>query len=336
MYCPNCGKEITNNPNYCSYCGFHLNSENNSEYQQEDDRSSEDILSSCDTPNQDLCIGFDSDDEYDEFYGCGDDVFQTDETADQEKCESTTIGLKYKSNLIAGILAFYFGYFGIHNFYLRRFKPALFRLICGTLAIVMFYATQIAKIQNDISSQFILVVLLILMYTSFILGGINLVLWAVDFIFIWARAKSMKSPDAPMKYNSRDNIVFALLIVLSICSGLIFGIHEKSVEKQNNETFFITSRVTLDQYPDMTLSVFVESLIYDPKWTIVDSNTINVSGDISYWGEKAKLEIGFKINPDKTASVYAIEINGQPQTGLTKDIIIEYMYNIATAARIRY
>lgn len=331
MFCPNCGKELIKPVNFCPHCGFNINDENKSIERNEAPQKELDpyVLSR----QQDKYSG--TIEEDDEFYGCGEMQEKPKNNESNPSSTSDTDTVRYKTNLIAGLLAFILGYYGIHNFYLRRFKSAVIQLLFGSSASVMFYLTQVEKIQYSIPSNFGLKLLLLLTYASLICGGINIIWWIIDFLSICLRSKSMKSPDRPMSYHSYDKVVFSILILLAICSGIFAGVYQGIIEKQNQEALAIVKDITLEQYPDIPLPVLVGSLVSSSKWKQINNDTINVSGKISYWGTPATVEIGFIINGDNTASVYAIEINGTPQTYIQRQLFLERMYDLAKTNRIQ-
>lgn len=331
MFCPNCGKELIKPVNFCPRCGFKINDDNKNEGRNEANQKELDPYSLSRT--QDKYSGtIEEDDDDDEFYGCGE--IQKKPKNNESKTCLTSDTDRYKNNLIAGLLAFILGYYGIHNFYLRRFKSAVIQLLFGSSASIMFYLTQVEKIQYSIPSNFGLKLLLMFTYASFICGGINIIWWIIDFLSICLRSKSMKSPDRPMSYHSYDKVVFSILILLAICSGIFAGVYQGIIEKQNQEALAIVKDITLEQYPDIPLPVLVGSLVSSSKWKQINNDTINVSGKISYWGTPATVEIWFIINDDNTASVYTIEINGTSQTYIQRQLFLERMYDLAK--RIKY
>lgn len=332
-FCPNCGTKLNYTSNFCPKCGFNLNRINADAEKQEATSTNEENTYESQEP--DKYVGF-AEEEEDEFYGCGesDQTKKNPQKLEKESVPSSET-VKYKSNVFAGILTITLGFYGIHNFYLRRFKSATIQLIFGLSSSLMFYVTQIEKIQYEISSNSALHILLIFMYVSFICGGINILWQLIDFISICLRSKSMKSPDRPMSYHSYDKIVFLLMISLVICSGIFYGVYQGIIEKQSQEALAIVRNMTLKQYPDVSLPMLVNSLVASPKWKKINNSTINVSGEVSYLGKPATIEIGFSIKPDDTASVYAIEIDDTPQTYFWKKLFIERMHDLATANQIQ-
>ena len=328
-FCPNCGKELIKPVNFCPRCGFKINDDN--KYEGRNEANQNEIGPYSLSRTQDKYSG--TIEEDDEFYGCG-EIQKKPKNNESKTCLTSDTG-RYKNNLIAGLLAFILGYYGIHNFYLRRFKSAVIQLLFGSSASIMFYLTQVEKIQYSIPSNFGLKLLLMFTYASFICGGINIIWWIIDFLSICLRSKSMKSPDRPMSYHSYDKVVFSILILLAICSGIFAGVYQGVIEKQNQEALAIVRDITLEQYPDIPLPTLTGSLISSSKWKQINSDTINVSGEISYWGRPATIEIGFIINDDNTANVYAIEINGTPQTYIQRQLLLERMYDLAKTNRIQ-
>ena len=73
----------------------------------------------------------------------------------------------------------------------------------------------------------------------------------------------------------------------------------------------------------------IDGLITYPKWEIIDENTANVSGNITYNGNPATLGIGFEVTPDQKVTVYAMEMNDTPLGSLERNLILLRMLLIA-------
>ena len=113
MLCYKCGKEIDDNATFCPYCGC------------QQDNTEKKYCSRCNYENK-----------YDAKFceRCGSSLEQKGYLINGQA--KTNSNISNKSRASAAILAFFFGSFGIHNFYLKNTGFAIAQLIL-TLTVIL-------------------------------------------------------------------------------------------------------------------------------------------------------------------------------------------------------
>lgn len=233
-----------------------------------------------------------------------------------------------RSPLVAGILLFFGGYIGVHNFYLGQVLIGISKLTCVLFSVAVY-------------------TLLSYGYKATQMGEILLFVLSIYFIFIpiinikelldlyWHKAQSKYE----LVYTPRNwrllGIICIPIIGITICLCLIsISPFLPILDYLGTTTSATTSKTvqTIENYEyseNVTIGDMIDGLITYPKWEIIDENTANVSGIITYNGNPATLGIGFEVTPDQKVTVYAMEMNDTPLGSLERNLILLRMLQIA-------
>lgn len=217
-----------------------------------------------------------------------------------------------KKAWIAGILAMFGGGLGLHDYYLKDYSKGIKRTIIfifGILLCVLGFETLGPAICA----------------CSGIWGFISLInIWNGSYDYY---------DGIYLEYHKYDKWLYILAFILSIFIAILAD--SFSDDSYSPEVIELKQK-SLVEYPDVSIQKLITSLIANPKWEAVSTNTINVSGKIEYWGKPATLKIGFKTNSDNMPYVYAMEINKTPQNDFFINGILYRMYDLATTHGIEH
>lgn len=296
MFCPKCGTRLTTQSNYCPECGYKLTNMANENSRAKESEKSE-ISYSYDTSlNTESILG-----------------------------ESSTTSLpKKKSDIAACLLAIFLGYFGIHNFYLRRYSNAVVQLLLTVFGIL---GIRILAPTVGINSS------------TFGIINETLSLFALGYVTIWIIIDIVRI--CINKINTPDNIeliqhaytkfvaliIFAIIIILNV---------SKVYKTIQNENPIVVSIREAEYVNNITYDDLITALIANPVWEKINDNTVNVSGDIIYNGEHVNLAVGLKIDDQDNISIYAMELNRTPLDAKTRLAILSRMYTIATSDQLQH
>ena len=307
MFCPNCGKEVSDTMKFCPYCGCNL----------------EEILGQV-TADTEPAESESSQEEdiIDPFYGCGEEEEKKEEKRKPAAVSSKNSAKgKSKSGLLAGVLAIFLGYLGIHNFYLGRYRNAVVQLLLSIVSVLG--VTLLAPTVGNAGQVW-----------SYINGGLSLIafiyvtLWIL-FDLIRIATRKIDSPKASLKVHKYDKYIFIALVLIIVCSFAVPFSNEMSkynpTVREVRESIY-SGNVTYDE--------MINSLLANQKWEAVSDNIVNVTGLTSFMGKDMPLAVGFKIGADGHPTVYAMELNGTPQNELWIEMILDRMYELSTTAGI--
>lgn len=150
----------------------------------------------------------------------------------------------------------------------------------------------------------------------------ELLLWAVTLLplYLYRRAKLLKQN---MGYLIAWCLVFSITVVGPMLAS-DYPVFSNSAIAQVKGGY-------LDAYPEKSLGEILDSSLDDIKWESIqaeDNNTyVNVTGDLTVFGESAQVLIQYKVLENKRFIFHAIEINELPQNVFVYNALITLMYN---------
>ena len=143
------------------------------------------------------------------------------------------------------------------------------------------------------------------------------------------------APDAPVNAfrNERRNARLAktngILAILAIVSVVLFlfGDISSDLLDRNQRYIRIAKDGCPEAYPHISFGQAFEDFFGDCSWeyykSVDDLDVVEFNGTCLYNGEKAKVAIQFIVHYEKqTCEVYALALNGNPQTELVKNLFM--------------